>query len=186
MGGRGAGAARNKEQSSLTNEEKKALQQYRGSYYSPMNADLRGGYELSKAGKQRVELLDQAIEKQVLSSPMFVYRGVSGDIFGVNRNIDENDIQSFVGKTIWDKAYMSTSFSKQDAFHDDILLSIAVPKGSGVGIDVNSHLPAQAGSAGEREREYLIARGQGLRIISFKKLSDGRFEVNAELVRRRR
>lgn len=181
------GSIGNRNSSVLTEEEKTALRQYTGSYYGRMNSDLRGGYELAGKAKNRAELLDKAIEKQNLSSPITVYRGVSGEIFGVARNINENDIKEFVGKVIPEPAYMSTSFSKDGAYHDDILLEINVPAGHGIGIDVMSNLPPKIqGSAKEREKEYLIARGFGLKINSFKRVKDGRFEVDATLVEKRK
>jgi len=168
--------------SQLSEDEAKAVRQYIGSYYSNMNADLRGGYTLNSKAENRKKLIDSAIHKQRLDKPITVYRGVSGDIFGVGRNIELNEIEPFIGKTVWDKAFMSTSFEKEGAFHDDILLNIKVPAGKGIGIDISKHLPSKIeNSAKEREAEFLIARDCGLKILAVKKV-DNRFEVDAELI----
>ena len=168
--------------SQLSEEEATAVRQYIGSYYSNMNADLRGGYSLSSKSENRKKLIDSAISKQVLDKPMTVYRGVSGEVFGVARNIELKEIEPFIGKTVWDKAFMSTSFEKEGAFHDDILFNIKIPAGKGIGIDISKHLPSKRnGSAKEREAEFLIARDSGLKILRIKRIND-RFEIDAELI----
>lgn len=152
---------------------KAAMEKYGNKGYEQQNIDLRAG---KKTGaKWMDENFNQA---KPLQESIQTYRGVdnAASLFG--------EPGSMVGKTFSDKAYLSTSTSKEvaDTFTKDVakaenapgMLTIHIPKGAKA-VKVNT------GGTNIAEREALLPRNSKLRITS-DVLADGVRRIGAEVV----
>lgn len=134
----------------MTQKELKTTRMYTGSAYYKWNDSLRNnngeGYE--KYTKE----LDSAISKFDLKNDIIVYRGTGSYAFPGGT--------PEIGSIISDKAFLSTSVSKDVArdFDSGIILKIQVPSGRGRGAYVKSV------SQHKGENEFLMARNTNLKI----------------------
>lgn len=143
--------------STLEKNEVQSLREYASAGYRDINSELRSG-KISPETKKEVASIDAAMKKSKISSPITVYRGISGDIA---KTIAE-------GSTFREPAYMSTSTNKDsaDVFshgNDRALLEIKVPAGSRA-IDMNGISGFGSGEVAS-ENEILLDRGGQLKIV---------------------
>lgn len=141
----------------MTAAEKAAVGYYTGSGYTPMNQFLRHGkvssYNQTTVIKH-INNLDEAFKKAPeLTKSITTYRGLSGGtkLFG--------PVGSKVGKTFTDDGYGSTATNPTKAFGGDVKLRVHIPAGTRI------IRPGQAGTFGDQESEFLLARGTTYRIM---------------------
>ncbi|KXY24829.1 ADP-ribosyltransferase [Bacillus sp. FSL K6-0067] len=136
----------------LTNEEIIAVQKYTGDDYAEINKQLRNG-NTSGSKSEQIKLIDKALKKAKTNKEMKVYRYVDerqlGAKFGsllqfkdlkldsINKNTKNYILEAkklvdkWIGKTLTEKAYTSTSMSNVKNFSDrPILFEITIPKGT--------------------------------------------------------
>ena len=94
--------------------------------------------------------LDKIIEKSPgIQEDMILYRGVDG-IF-----LDGNKINTYdIGQKFNDQSYLSTSLLSRNIFNSNIMLAIAVPKGTKA-----AYIETNTGAGNYCQQEMLLARG---------------------------
>ncbi len=158
---------------SLNDEELQAIGGYTQDDYAGINGYLRGGrrdvqyQEFYSAWKKQIRDIDKAIDRYVNEEPFKTYRFVDNDVLGIYK-LDISDIENWVGKTITDKAYMSTTLNPATFENnaDEFVMHIDVPKGKGIGAWVN-----ELSIYENIEYEYLLRRNTTVK-INHAKLDD--------------
>lgn len=158
---------------SLNDEELQAIGGYTQDDYAGINGYLRGGrrdvqyQEFHSAWKKQIGDIDKAIDRYVNEEPFKTYRFVDNDVLGVYK-LDISDIENWAGKTITDKAYMSTTLNPATFENnaDEFVMHIDVPKGKGIGAWVN-----ELSIYENIEYEYLLRRNTTVK-INHAKLDD--------------
>lgn len=158
---------------SLNNEELQAIGGYTQDDYAGINGYLRGGrrdaqyQEFHSAWKKQIGDIDKAIDRYVNEEPFKTYRFVDNDVLGIYK-LDISDIKNWAGKTITDKAYMSTTLNPATFENnaDEFVMHIDVPKGKGIGAWIN-----ELSSYENIEYEYLLRRNTTVK-INHAKLDD--------------
>lgn len=158
---------------SLNDEELQAIGGYTQDDYAGINGYLRGGrrdvqyQEFHSAWKKQIGDIDKAIDRYVNEEPFKTYRFVDNDVLGIYK-LDISDIENWAGKTITDKAYMSTTLNPATFENnaDEFVMHIDVPKGKGIGAWVN-----ELSSYENIEYEYLLRRNTTVK-INHAKLDD--------------
>lgn len=139
---------------------------------------------------QRIAELDAAISHP-LSTGLTVYRGVGTDYLGLDLT-SESAIKALVGKTIRDKAFMSTAITREvgETYGRGVVFKISAPRGTKVmSPDIAENSAAQLrdyladGDAGNTE--LVFRRNTGLRITGYTRRTghDGRayWEIQAQM-----
>ena len=125
--------------------------------------------DMTESEKKRLSLMDSAMKKSELSKRRVLYRSVDASaVFNQDslRKIrwdeyTDDDLQGFVGKTITDKGFMSTTTDKEIAFgwgdftgsESPIVIEFDVPSGTH-GIDLRKF-----DVEGKEQKEILLDRG---------------------------
>lgn len=142
-------------------EEMAALVSYTGEGYKGINGALRGYLPFTAAVRDEVGALDQLFNRARLGTDLTLYRGVGPEVIEAYRR---NNLR--VGSIITDPAFMSTSFSKEEAikFRADregaYFIRVLAKVGSkAIHIEQVSHF--------SDEQEVLFARGQRLKVVSY-------------------
>lgn len=158
---------------SLNDEELQAIGGYTQDDYAGINGYLRGGrrdvqyQEFHSAWKKQIGDIDKAIDRYVNEEPFKTYRFVDNDVLGIYK-LDISAIENWAGKTITDKAYMSTTLNPATFENnaDEFVMHIDVPKGKGIGAWVN-----ELSIYENIEYEYLLRRNTTVK-INHAKLDD--------------
>jgi hypothetical protein len=138
---------------SVTEDERDALDSYKGGGFEGINGALRRG-----GTHPNVKLIDAALERGKLKEDLFLYRGIkSAAAAGLDVASAAN-----VGKVAPDKGYLSFSMNWQTSYEDfaeigGALFRVRVPAGTPAGY-LDDFGP------GFREYEILAGRGHQLRI----------------------
>ena len=142
--------------------QQRALVQYSGKSFGPLNEALRTGQPLGTESiigpsqQTTATLLDGILAQHPLADDMTLYRGMDGSMW--------SQFQASIGKTMTDNAYVSTSASKSVANKfanspTDVLMSIQAPKGT-----PGTYLAPVSKYAWEKE--MLLGRGMNYKVIS--------------------
>lgn len=127
--------------------------------------------------------LDSAIGKSHLAGGQTLYRGSSPEALGINKsvkNMSAADLKGLIGKTITDKAYMSTSTSKKSAnifagrgdSSGSVIFRIKTTgKRKGLSVGSNSNF-------GNKESEVILPKNASLKITGVRR-SLGKIYVEA-------
>lgn len=162
----------------LTRKEKEALGFYTSNGYQQINQSLRNGDPITGALKTKVTNIDNAIDRQEPSTEThFLYRGTT--VEGGSSALPK------VGESIKDKAFLSTTKSKEFAemwskFHygEPVVYTIKVP--------VGAKSLKTTGYLASKEQEQLFPRETTLNILSVVEEDTGYgmklARINAELV----
>lgn len=139
-------------ENTLTSVEKEAVKYYTGNGYVEINQELRAN-NINGSQSKYIKLIDQSLKKAKTEKEMKVYRYVDerqlGAKFGsllqfkdlkldsINKNTKNYILEAkklvdkWIGKTLTEKAYTSTSMSNVKNFSDrPILFEITIPKGT--------------------------------------------------------
>lgn len=157
----------------LPEDLRAACYEYREVDYRQLNDGLRvaagDDSALSAELRQRVELLDRAITEGGASDrPAVLYRGIDN----LERTLGTADPAELVGKTLTDRAYMSTSARQETAryFGTPATEEHLFARGTG-GAVLRINAPAGTRALrlaeweGDTEAEVLLARGSALRVV---------------------
>lgn len=151
--------------STLTNDEKEAVQNYKEDHYEPINKGLRNGdspTSMSAPYATTIAHLDTALAAAKTSKDVIVYRGA--------RRSTADKILAAVGGVFEDRAFQSTSVDKQVARDfanmavgdmTRLVMSIHVPKNSR-----GAYVDAVPDVENSHEGEFLMPRGTRLHILS--------------------
>lgn len=162
-----------------------ALYTYAGEKFAWINSWLRTGKMNPPKGayddehrKTDIRDIDYAISKFSLNKPLTVYRSSDSSLLGKEKMTYEQ-MRSMVGKTVNDKAYVSTSTVRElpgeQTVGGEVNYVINVPKGKGVG----AYIPKF--SENPQEREFLLARGMDYKIVDVRKDKYGTAVVHLEV-----
>jgi len=147
-------------ETSLSVDEKNSIALYTGEEYILINKILRGkgsGHEYEPRTVKLIEDITVALSKAKIPENIVVYRGCDKNVLGDF----VNNPKLLIGKTLSDKAFMSTALIKNSAFKSDILMKIRVPEGAnGAYIGHFSWI--------DDEYEVLFQRGQKLLVTDVK------------------
>lgn len=153
----------------LSDDESRALRNYRSITYSGINRRLRSGNtdindKADEAQQRAIDGIDSAMSASQLPQPVETYRGVfdEGNMFGGRLAGDMTGME-------WrEDAYMSTTvdLNVAEGFSDDgdgaVLMHITVPAGTGA-VQLSS---ASGGNTVHAEAELLLQRGLRLRVVA--------------------
>lgn len=165
----------------ITKDEWEVLEDYVSGNGMDINNFLRQRNGLSvgdmnDSEKSRLSLLDKAMSKSKLPKDQVLYRSVDASaVFDKTAlqkirqgEYSDNELQGFVGKTITDKGFMSTTKDKEIAFgwgdftgsESPIVLQLDTPKGTH-GIDLK-----RFDIEGDEQKEILLDRNLSYKITS--------------------
>lgn len=139
----------------------KHLSSYKGSGYKQINGYLTGQTRGSPETKEAVKSIDQAFKESALTQDEVLYRGVNKPALAANA-------EKYVGHTIQNKAYQSTSRNPDKASHfgsgdrntdNQVLFVITAPKGTPA-----IHMDQFPGSDVPNEQEILLNRGTRFKV----------------------
>lgn len=112
----------------LSGERLSAVQKYVAQHSALFNHQLRTGQSIGKgqATAEEYKALDDAIENSKIPEDVCLFRGASEKFFG------GKDPESFVGKTVVDKGYVSTTMGQNvaDTYSDGVICKISCKAGS--------------------------------------------------------
>jgi hypothetical protein len=164
-------AAFKKWESSLTPEERAAIDVYKGYAYTTINRDAQAGMrDLSKEKRDTYAALDRAIRKGSAPDNIVAYRGLS-------LNYDTNP-EKMLGKTLYGKGYASMSLERDTARgfsgsgnrKHSVIIRALIPKGSKVA------------SVAGREYELVGGRNSGFKITGVSRDAAGKWLLDATYV----
>lgn len=158
----------------LSKPQRDALSYYTYKGNVGFNAYLRGRTpadvpeEILAKAKAGIAAIDSALATSELPSAVTVFRGFSGSTL-------PDDLSTLVGKTVSDKAYVSTSLhpGNSEDFSDNgmqVFAEIRLPKGYNA-----AYVAAVSKFPGEKE--VLIPRGRSFRVVGFQTAADSPHEV---------
>lgn len=120
----------------LTASERKGVITYTTNAYEDINRNLRAGTPQKSEYASQIKNITRALEKTQLAEDTVVYRGMGGaDALSAWTGIpidqlkDSSVQQSLVGKTLTEKAFMSTGTTASSAW-SGIRLEVYLPKGT--------------------------------------------------------
>jgi hypothetical protein len=163
---------------SVTDAEKWAIQNYTGSQSTVTNEYYRKGRtEKNEAIEELSRDLDSAIDKASLKENVMLYRGAGYPALGREMAMDilnNGNASKYIGYTIQDKGYMSTSLGAMSRFDSDVVFQIKAPKGT-------KGLYVEDWTATMGENEVILPRGTTLKIVDIVK-NGSKLEMLMEVV----
>lgn len=131
----------------------------------------------SPLAPQDIDLLTRFIDKSTYKHDIWLQRGVDADglmgFLGVD-SLDDAALQSLVGQSVIDTAFMSCGAAKGTGFSGNII-NIYCPRGTKM-------LYIDGRSAYKHENEMLIQRNTRFRITKIEKASWGRYYIDVEVI----
>lgn len=141
----------------LTNEQKYALNRYTGFFAQNLNNHLASGQKIMPRYKDLYDFIMGAVNG-VNKDNIVTFRGATFKSVGIledGTSITKDNILDIVGKTVHNKAFMSTSLNKAEMQGRDVELSIKVDSGyEGV-----QYLKGLSSSKYQYQDELLINHG---------------------------
>lgn len=121
-----------KEQSkNWTYAEKEALRYYTGSAYADINGALRGKKAPTAKVSKATDNIASGISKSTIDENIVTWRGAHYKNFVESTMLESKSPSEWIGKTITDEAFVSSSLFKDRAFSSKpIFMQILVPQGS--------------------------------------------------------
>ena len=157
------------QESKYNDDIKDAVYCYVAGLTSGVNDDLRKGS--TRGSKNVIKNLDAAFVKK---EKLDVYRVVTWEYLENIYGLTQSNIDDFIGKTLENKGYMSTSKKKTSVWgtmtSDELMLHIT-SKDSYPCIDVNSILPKEDIDCSEQE-EILLPRSTKVKLKSYTETKD--------------
>jgi hypothetical protein len=154
--------------------EKASLRYYTGNNYTEMNNALRGSDYTTKSYVDHIRKSQAGMRPS--TRPLMLYRGTGLDALpGVSKYAKLTDVQKFIGKTVQDKGFMSTSVGGKPAFGGRLLIEFEAPTGTPMAFV--DHISKHPG-----ENEMLLAAGTKYRVISAVE-NNGKIVIRVRIVR---
>lgn len=143
----------------ITGSQKTSQKKYTGSYYGTVNNVLRLKSSPTPAVLKDIQNMQAGMRP--IDQDIIVHRGTGFSQFGGAHS--HEDLEKLVGKTVQDKAFMSTSVGGKAAFSGQVLMEIEVPKGTGM-------MYVKPFSNYASENEMLLSAGLRFRVLSVTKV----------------
>lgn len=154
--------------------ERASLRFYTGNNYTEMNRALRGTDYTTKNYADHIRKAQQGMRPS--TQPLMLYRGTGLDALpGLGYGSKLSDVQKFIGKTVQDKGFMSTSVGGKPAFGGKLLIEFEAPTGTPMAFV--DHISMHQG-----ENEMLLAAGTKYRVISAGE-KNGKIVIRVRIVR---
>lgn len=166
---------------SLSLEERQAITFYTGNDFYKINNYLRGTSKtLDGVDPKVLKNLNNALSKAQVPYDMTVYRGTDlvpfKGLYEVDLMSNTIDASSLIGKSVSDKAFMSTAILDSSSFNKEVLWTINVPAGSNAAYVASlSKYPTEA--------ELLFNSGQSMIITDAIVDSSGRLHLTLDLIK---
>lgn len=142
-----------------TYAETEALRYYTGSAYSDINGALRGKSAPSVKVSKATEQIASGISKSTIDENIVTWRGAHYKNFVESALLEGKSPSEWIGRTITDEAFVSSSLFKDRAFSNKpMFMQILVPKGS-----TGAHLKEVSHFSGEYE--LLFQKGSTFKIL---------------------
>lgn len=168
---------------SLTPQQRKAVESYKGTGYRHINGTLRHGKEPSAATRERISALDAAVGRGKVERNITAYRTFDARAL-------PGPPTSLIGKTFTDHGFVSTSESGREPFaiaakrvpkgRNPVLARIKIPAGTHAGFP--DRVLGIQGASGYQELELLLPRDSSFRITGVKRAANGIYEMELELI----
>lgn len=154
--------------------EKASLRYYTGNNYTTMNRALRTTDRTTQSMANHIRKAQQGMRPS--TQPLMLYRGTGLDALpGLSTYAKLGDVQKFIGKTVEDKGFMSTSVGSKPAFGGRLLIEFEAPTGTPMAFV--DHISRHKG-----ENEMLLAAGTKYRVISAVE-NNGKIVMRVRIVR---
>ena len=178
--GAGNGGTFDNWRANLKPDELTALKDYTGNLnkgsFGEFNEPLRKQKPLSEDLQNRLKSINNAMNNYDLPEDLTVYRGVTSEMFG--GLYDAEKIKKYyMGRTIRDRGFVSTSAVKGKQFKKGIQLKIRVPRGKGRGAFLSPF------SRYQHEHEFLLKNSSSFKITNvYHDDSDDKTWVEMDLI----
>ena len=165
--------------SALTEAERAQLTQYTGFDATAINSAIRHG-RINAATREKIAVLDSALAKGTVPNNITLYRETSLSFleFDNGAQPDKNTIGNFIGQTIPNRIFTSTSFRQLGLPGRDTVIELHVPAGYQGALYIRDLAHPQY----KLQDEVLFARGLKYRILSVDTSSD-RVYIKAEVMK---
>ena len=149
--------------SALTEAERAQLTQYTGFDATAINNAIRHG-RINAATQEKISILDSALAKGTIPNNITLYRETSLSFleFDNGAQPDKNTIGNFIGQTIPNRIFTSTSFRQLGLPGRDTVIELHVPAGYQGALYIRDLAHPQY----KLQDEVLFARGLKYRLLS--------------------
>lgn len=149
--------------SALTEAERAQLTQYTGFDATAINSAIRHG-RINAATREKIAVLDSALVKGTVPNNITLYRETSLSFleFDNGAQPDKNTIGNFIGQTIPNRIFTSTSFRQLGLPGRDTVIELHVPAGYQGALYIRDLAHPQY----KLQDEVLFARGLKYRLLS--------------------
>ncbi len=165
--------------SALTEAERAQLTQYTGFDATAINSAIRHG-RINAATREKIAVLDSALVKGTVPNNITLYRETSLSFleFDNGAQPDKNTIGNFIGQTIPNRIFTSTSFRQLGLPGRDTVIELHVPAGYQGALYIRDLAHPQY----KLQDEVLFARGLKYRLLSVD-TSGNKVYIKAEVIK---
>ena len=165
--------------SALTEAERAQLTQYTGFDATAINSAIRHG-RINAATREKIAVLDSALAKGTVPNNITLYRETSLSFleFDNGAQPDKNTIGNFIGQTIPNRIFTSTSFRQLGLPGRDTVIELHVPAGYQGALYIRDLAHPQY----KLQDEVLFARGLKYRLHSVDTSGD-KVYIKAEVIK---
>lgn len=165
--------------SALTEAERAQLTQYTGFDATAINSAIRHG-RINAATREKIAVLDSALVKGTVPNNITLYRETSLSFleFDNGAQPDKNTIGNFIGQTIPNRIFTSTSFRQLGLPGRDTVIELHVPAGYQGALYIRDLAHPQY----KLQDEVLFARGLKYRLLSVDTSGD-KVYIKAEVIK---
>ncbi|WP_050004502.1 phage minor capsid protein [Ruthenibacterium lactatiformans] len=163
----------------LTEAERAQLTQYTGFDATAINSAIRHG-RINAATQEKISILDSALAKGTIPNSITLYRETSLSFleFDNGAQPDKNTIGNFIGQTIPNRIFTSTSFRQLGLPGRDTVIELHVPAGYQGALYIRDLAHPQY----KLQDEVLFARGLKYRLLSVDTSGD-KVYIKAEVIK---
>ena len=165
--------------STLTDAERAQLTRYTGFDATAINNAIRHG-RINAATQEKISILDSALAKGTIPNSITLYRETSLSFleFDNGAQPDKNTIGNFIGHTIPNRIFTSTSFRQLGLPGRDTVIELHVPAGYQGALYIRDLAHPQY----KLQDEVLFARGLKYRLLSVDTSGD-KVYIKAEVIK---
>ena len=165
--------------STLTDAERAQLTRYTGFDATAINNAIRHG-RINAATQEKISILDSALAKGTIPNSITLYRETSLSFleFDNGAQPDKNTIGNFIGQTIPNRIFTSTSFRQLGLPGRDTVIELHVPAGYQGALYIRDLAHPQY----KLQDEVLFARGLKYRLLSVDTSGD-KVYIKAEVIK---
>lgn len=165
--------------STLTDAERAQLTRYTGFDATAINNAIRHG-RINAATQEKISILDSALAKGTIPNSITLYRETSLSFleFDNGAQPDKNTVGNFIGQTIPNRIFTSTSFRQLGLPGRDTVIELHVPAGYQGALYIRDLAHPQY----KLQDEVLFARGLKYRLLSVDTSGD-KVYIKAEVIK---